>query len=95
MIKISLNLTRIPKDKIKPGKNGKYMDFVLFEKPDTYGNDGFVAVDVSKEERERGEKGAIVGNWRELSKAPSKRVESARKPQRPADDDLSDVPIPF
>lgn len=77
MIKLNINVTRIPRDKIKPGKNGKYVALVLFENkagPDQYGNDGFVSMDVTKEEREAGQRGVIIGNWRDLSKSkPSER----------------------
>jgi hypothetical protein len=69
MIKLNINVTRIERARIVPGKNGKYLDLVLFENrngPDQYGNDGFVAHDVTKDERELGMKGAIVGNWKRI-----------------------------
>jgi hypothetical protein len=76
MIKLSINVTRIPRESIIPGKNGKYVGLVCFDKPDTYGNDGFVALDVTKEEREAGKKGPIVGNWKHIGKksAPPKQA---------------------
>ena len=65
-VKININVTRIDKAAIVPGKNGKYIDLVLFEKDeqDQYGNDGFVCQEISKERREAGEKGPIIGNWK-------------------------------
>lgn len=108
MQRISINVTKIPRDRIKPGKNGQYVDLVLFDNrdgKDQYGNDGFVAIDVSKEERENGVKGPIVGNWKHIGGASSKpAAEPARKPtppppakRPPVDPDL-DAPeddIPF
>lgn len=98
MISLSVDVTKIPKDKIKVKPTGKYLDLVLFDKPDIErGNDGFVAVSVSKEERERGERGPILGNWRHIGQKPTqeKRVEP-RKPA-PAVDDWSDEgdSVPF
>lgn len=72
MIKISINLDNIEEHRIKPGKNGRYIDIVLFtnrEGPDRYGNDGFASHDVTKEEREAGTRGAILGNWRDTAKS--------------------------
>lgn len=110
MIKLKLNCSKIPKDKLFEGKNGKYIDLVLFDnrEPDQYGNDGFISVDTTKEEREAGEKGVIVGNWKHLgskkSPAESARTNSqGRRPDTPpprptADPDLDADPsddIPF
>lgn len=87
-IKGSINVTRINKDRIKPGKNGKYLGFVFFEKPDQYGNSGFICEDVSQEERAQGIKGNIIGNWKDTSKAAPKK----EAPPAPTDDGDS---IPF
>lgn len=79
MIKISIDYTKIPKDKLS---KGKYLNAVLFENRhgrDEFGNDGFVAVDVTKEERERGERGPIIGNWKHLGGKPSEKPVT-RKP---------------
>lgn len=94
MIKISINVTRITKERIKPGKNGKYIDLVLFEKPDNYGNDGFVAEDVTKEEREAGTRGAIVGNWKTLGGA-KRPVSKPSPPKQPPPDLDAEEDIPF
>lgn len=100
MIKISLNVTNIPKEKIFQGKKGKYLDLVLVDRPDDYGNDGFVSVDVSKAEREAGKKGAIVGNWKHVGQKPKQEPpkndpRSRRPTPSPADPDLGEEDIPF
>lgn len=109
MVKIKLDCSKIPKEKIFIGKKGKYIGLILFENrdgEDEYGNLGFVAVDTTKEERDAGEKGAIVGNWREIggkkAPAPQQRPQSQGRrpgmPQRPAPDPDLDAPeeeIPF
>ncbi len=64
MIKAKLDVTKIDKSKIFVGAKGKYIDICLIEKnpPDQYGNDYMVVQDVSKEERLKGVRGAILGN---------------------------------
>lgn len=101
MQKLSIDVTKIPRDRIKTGKKGKYVDLVLFERPDQYGNDGFVAIDVTKEERESGVKGPIVGNWKNLGggkpQSEHRKQPLPTRPSKPADPDL-DAPeddIPF
>lgn len=63
MIAINIDCTKIEKARFK---KGKYLDLILIEKPDQYGNDGFVAHSVTKEERENNVRGSIVGNWKNL-----------------------------
>lgn len=52
------------------GKNGAhYLDLTLMDNRDgvdQYGNNGFCTVDVGKERRQAGEKGPILGNWKDL-----------------------------
>jgi hypothetical protein len=67
MIALTLDLSRINRDRIFVGKTGKkYISFVLVDGPDQYGNDGRVVASISKEERLAGVKGEIVGSWRHV-----------------------------
>ena len=54
IIKTSINLSAIPKDKIIPGKKGQYLPITITvnDEVDMYGNQGPVIVSHSKEERE-------------------------------------------
>ena len=54
IIKTSINLNMIPKDKIIQGKKGKYLPIAITvnDEPDQFGNQGPVIVDQTKEERE-------------------------------------------
>ena len=64
-IKLKINVTRILKDHLYAGKNGKYLDLVVWPNkngPDQYGNTHFVCQELSKEARDAGEKGPIIGN---------------------------------
>lgn len=45
------------------------MDVTLMDNrdgPDQYGNDGFATLDLGKERRLAGERGPILGNWKDL-----------------------------
>jgi hypothetical protein len=69
MIAININVTRIDKTALYQGKNGTYLSLTMHENKngkDQYGNDGFVAQDVGKERRAKGEKGPILGNYKTI-----------------------------
>lgn len=64
-IKIKINVTRILKQHLYEGKNGKYLDLVAWPNKngiDQYGNTHFVCQELNREARDRGEKGPIIGN---------------------------------
>jgi hypothetical protein len=65
---VNLDCSKIDKTAIFHGAKGKYVDLILFDKPDQYGNDGFVVQSISKERRDAGERGPIVGNWKDTEK---------------------------
>jgi len=64
IIKTSINLTAIPKDRIIEGKKGKYIPITITinNEVDAYGNHGPVVVSQSKEEREAKEQRTYLGN---------------------------------
>jgi len=66
LIKLNLNLDKIDKSLIytSPKTKVKYLNLtvLLRDEPDKYGNDGFIVQDVSKEQKEAGNKGPILGN---------------------------------
>ena len=64
IIATSIDLTKIPKDKIIEGKKGKYLPITITvnDEPDQFGNQGPVIVDQSKEEREAKTAKTYLGN---------------------------------
>ena len=64
IIKASINLNEIPKDKIIIGKKGKYLPITitLNDEVDQFGNQGPVIVDQTKEEREAKVAKTYLGN---------------------------------
>ena len=64
IIKASINLNEIPKEKIFIGKKGKYLPITitLNDELDQFGNQGPVVVEQSKEEREAKAPKTYLGN---------------------------------
>ena len=66
IIKASINLNMIPKDRIITGKKGKYlpMTITINDEPDQFGNQGPVVVDQTIEERDAKAPITYLGNVR-------------------------------
>jgi hypothetical protein len=64
IIKASLNLDAIPKDKIYVGKKGKYLPITITinDELDQFGNQGPVVVEQTKEERDQKTAKTYLGN---------------------------------
>jgi hypothetical protein len=64
MITGKINVKMIAKDKMFNAESGAvYLDVILIPTPDNqYGNDYMIVQSLSKEDREAGLKGAILGN---------------------------------
>ena len=95
-ITVKIDVTKINKAWIFAGKSGKYIDIFLHPKdqPDQYGNDWMVTQSPPKEERERGVKGPILGNGRNIqgrSKPKPKADPGPPSPALPPEED--DVPF--
>jgi hypothetical protein len=64
-VRLSIDVSKIDKSKLYKGEKGTYLSCTAFidpNNPDQYGNAGMITQDVSKEEKEAGVKGAILGN---------------------------------
>jgi hypothetical protein len=64
IIKTSIDLNKIPKDKIYVGKKGKYLPvtITLNDELDQFGNNGPIIVEQTKEEREAKADKVYLGN---------------------------------
>lgn len=64
VINVKIDVKKIDKAKLYAGEKGTYLDAVMFvnDEADQYGNWGMVVQSVTKEEKEKGIKGAILGN---------------------------------
>lgn len=98
-ITAKLDVTMIEKARLfkgkKPNKNNvipMYLDIVLVPRDDDYGNNFMVVQSVSKEERDKGVKGPILGNAKILgSRRQAEAGESQQPPPPPRQGD--DVPF--
>ena len=91
-IKLKIDVSKISKPDLFPGKKGLYLDAVLFENRDgqsEYGDDGFIVQGITKEKREAGERGPIIGNWRHMEmKSEPKKAQASSK-----NEDMDDIPF--
>ena len=80
-VSLKINVSMIEKARLFAGQKGKYLDATVFidlDELDQYGNSGMITQDVSKEEKNQGVKGPILGNaklfWRDNGTAPQQQA---------------------
>ena len=80
IIKASINLTNVPKDRIIVGKKGKYLPITITinDDLDQFGNQGPVVVEQTKEEREAKAPKTYLGNVKVVW-TNGENVESAKE----------------
>jgi len=64
-VRLKIDVTKIDKARLFKGQKGTYLDataFIDLDELDQYGQSGMITQDVSKEDREAGTKGPILGN---------------------------------
>ena len=95
IIKASINLNEIPKDKIYVGKKGKYLPITitLNDEVDNYGNQGPVVVEQSKEEREAKASRTYVANGKVVWTNGS--IVAVERTQQPAQAQEEEADFPF
>ena len=95
IIKTSINLNEIPKDKIFVGKKGKYLPITITinDELDQFGNQGPVVVEQTKEERDAKTPKTYLGNvkvvWsngQNVDPAPRTDMPAPAPAAAPADD---------
>lgn len=97
LITAKLDVTKIEKARLFPGKNGaKYLDIVLIPTTDDrYGNTHMVVQAVTKEEREAGTRGPILGNAKQLDSRSEGRQPARRETKRNIPEQNLDEDVPF
>jgi hypothetical protein len=101
-VTLKIDVTKIDKARLYRGQKGTYLDATIFldlGEADQYGNHGMITQSVSKEDKDAGKRGEILGNgkivWRD--DAPHPQASAGRqppKPQQPGPDDFDEM-IPF
>ena len=105
-VSISIDVTKILKERLHQGKKGTYLDMTTFidtDQADQYDNHGFISQSQTKEEREGGaERTPILGNCKVFYKedtqakaeAHSQGIVEVNKALK-GDDGFDDLSIPF
>lgn len=94
-IAVKLDVTKIEKERLFKGKKGTYLDLVLIPTPQSeYGHDFMAVQSVSKEEREAGKRGNILGNATILHRkdAPHENKPTQNQPKS-SGDNQDDIPF--
>ena len=103
-ISLKINVSLIEKARLFAGKKGHYLDasvFVDTDQLDEYGNSGMITQDVSKEEKNGGVKGPILGNakvfWKDSGQNSQQTANPAQSSQSPSPSNFDefDDSIPF
>ena len=76
-VSLKIDVSKIDKNRLFKGQKGVYLDATVFidtAQLDQYGNSGMITQNVTKEEKDQGVKGAILGNckvfWNEAGQQP-------------------------
>ena len=84
-VSIKLDVTKIDKQRLFSGQKGTYLDATVFidiDELDQYGNSGMITQDVSKEEKQSGVKGNILGNVKVFWKDSNNQPQQQQVPQQ-------------
>lgn len=89
LIKVKIDVIKITKAKLYKGEKGTYLNCTLVPTPNSEHSDWMVVEETSKDEREKGNKGAILGNASVIKKKEqtNSTVSDAQViPEEPTDD---------
>ena len=81
MILLKIDVKKIDKELLFKGEKCLYLDCALFDHPNQFGDDGYIRQGMTKEQREAGLQGPIIGNWR--NKETQQPKPAAPKPVQP------------
>ena len=97
-VSLKIDVSKIDKQRWFSGQKGTYLDATVcidLDQLDQYGNSGMITQDVSKQEKDNGVKGNILGNckvfWSEQGQAPQQQCyqqapqQGFQQQQRPMD----------
>jgi hypothetical protein len=102
-IKIKIDVSKIDKAGLYKGTKGTYLDCVAWpsKTPGQYGDTHYIVQELSKEKRDAGDKGAIIGNMTVPDDEPPQRQQSRGRETAKretmdevfTDDDSSEIPF--
>jgi len=99
LVKLKIAVNKIDKERLYRGQN-TYLDAEVWldeDQEDQYGNHGMITQEVSREERDRGVKGAILGNakvvWREDRQSKSSQGSTTTPQPQATKDEVDEIPF--
>lgn len=96
MITAKINVMKIEKARLFKGQDGTYLDITLIPTPNGKYGDYMVVQSISKEERESGKKGIILGNAKIIGAKPAQSSAPPPSGQSSSELGLSDgSDLPF
>lgn len=78
MITLKIDVTKIDKNRLYKGAKGTYLNCTMIDTPNSEYGDYMIVEETTKEERESGKKGTILGN----GKIIKPKVEQAKPEQQ-------------
>ena len=100
-IKIKIDVSKIDKSALYKGAKGTYLDCVAWpsKTPGQYGDTHYIVQELSREARDAGEKGAIIGNMtvpdEEQPRQDSRPVQRQQKMDQVFPPEVEEDDIPF
>ena len=101
-VTLKIDVTKIDKARLYRGQKGTYLDATIFldlGEADQYGNHGMITQSVSKEDKDAGMRGEILGNgkivWRDDAPHPQASAARQQPRQQAAPVDAFDDDTPF
>ncbi len=99
ILRVQVNVDAIDKKHLYKGKKGTYLNLALVNTPDSqYGQDYMVTQDISKEARDAGERGPILGNASALfleDGRPAAKQDGQASKSAPVENEKSGTDLPF
>jgi hypothetical protein len=92
---LNIDVKKRDKTALYAGKKGTYLNLTIHDNKDgedEWGNMGFVTQDLGKERRLAGERGPILGNWKNIGSAKP-AAPAAPAPVEPAQGDDDEIPF--
>ena len=95
MISIKIDVTKINKSRLYVGAKGTYLNCTLIDTPNSEYGDYMIVEETTKEEREAGTKGTILGNGKIIKpKQPTPSVQQQYQAESDPNQGGGD-PLPF
>ena len=100
IINVSLDVTKLPKEKFVKGKKGTYINLTMYlqDEADQFGNNASLTVAQTQEEREAKDNRLYLGNgkiaWTDGNISAAERQDSSKSSApEVSDEDTSDLPF--